>query len=72
MAENTSKQTVKNENENKYKWTDEIVEDLLKCLEQCKTTVESKGKDLNTDKPRQYNADLKISQYVCIHIKVIP
>ena len=32
--------------------------------------MESKGKDLNADKPRQYNADLKISQYVCVHVCV--
>ena len=56
MVENTSKQTVKNkvENANKFKWTDELVEDLLKYLGQYKTTMEFKGKDLNADKPCQY------------------
>ena len=42
------------ENANKFKWTDELVEDLLKCLGQYKTTMEFKGKDFNADKPRQY------------------
>ena len=56
MAENTSKETVKNkaENANKFKWTDELVEDLMKCLGQYKTTMEFKGKVFNADKPRQY------------------
>ena len=56
MAENTSKQAVQNKvkNKNKLKWTDELVEDLLKCLGQCKTTMEFKGKDFNFDEPRQY------------------
>ena len=42
------------ENANKFKWTDELVEDLLKCLGQYQTTIEFKGKDFNADKPRQY------------------
>ena len=56
MAENRSKETVKNkvENANKFKWTDELVEDLLKCLGQYNTTIEFKGKDFNADKPSQY------------------
>ena len=56
MAENTSKQRVQNkvENASKFKWTDELVEDLLKCLGQYKTTMEFNGKDLNAEKPRQY------------------
>ena len=55
MAENTSKETVKDkvENAKKFKWTDELIEDLLKCLGQYKTTIEFKGKDFNADKPRQ-------------------
>ena len=55
MAENTSKQILQNqfESANKFKWTDERVEDLLKCLGQYKTTMEFKGKDFNSDKPRQ-------------------
>ena len=56
MAESTSNQTVRNkvENANKSKWTDELVEDLLKYLVQYKTTMEFKGTDFNVDKPRQY------------------
>ena len=37
--------------------TDELVEDLLKCLGQFKITVEFKGKDFNADEPRQYEED---------------
>lgn len=39
---------------NKFKWTEELVEDLLKCIGQYKTTMEFKGKDFNADKPRLY------------------
>ena len=42
------------ENANKFKWTDELVEDLLKCLGQYQTTIEFKGKNFNAEKPRQY------------------
>ena len=42
------------ENANKFKWTDELVEDLLKCLGQYQTTTEFKGKNFNAEKPRQY------------------
>ena len=60
MVENTSKQTVKSkvENANKFKWPDELVEDLLKYLRQNKTTMEFKGKDFNVDEPCQ-NEEVK-------------
>ena len=56
MAENTSKQTVKSkvENANKFKWTDELVEDLLKCRGHYKTKMEFKGKNFIADKSCQY------------------
>ena len=56
IAENTSKQTVKSkiENANKFKWTDELVEDLLKCRGHYETKMEFKGKNVIADKSCQY------------------
>ena len=52
MSEVTDKNTSKQSNE--FKWTNEMVEDLLKCIGQYKANMEYKGKDFNSDKPRQY------------------
>ena len=40
--------------ESKFKWSDKLVNDLLNALSNFKSTMEFKSKDLNADKPRQY------------------
>ena len=40
--------------ESKFKWSDKLVNDLLNALSNFKSTMESKSKDFNADKPRQY------------------
>lgn len=46
--------------ESKFKWSDELVDDLLNCIGEFKTSMEYKGKDFNSDKPRQYEEVRKL------------
>ena len=37
-----------------FKWSDDLIEDLLKALSSFKTVMEFQNKDFNGDKPCQY------------------
>ena len=38
----------------RFKWLDNLAEDLLKALSNFKTVIGFQNKDFNVDKPRQY------------------
>ena len=56
MTNNTGKHVAaaSTESNTKFKWSDELVEDLLKALSNFKTAMEFQNKHINTEKPRQY------------------
>ena len=56
MANNTSKHAAAagKDSNTKFKWSDDLFEDLLKALSNFKTVMEFQNKDFNADKPHQY------------------
>ena len=60
MANNTSDLVAAGTKSNtKFKWSDDLVEDLLKALRNFKKVMEFHNKDFNADKPRQYKGYVK-------------
>ena len=55
MANNTSGLVAAGTKSNtNFKWSDDLVEDLLKALRNFKKVMEFHNKDFSADKPRQY------------------
>ena len=56
MANDTSEHVAAagTDSNTEFKWSDDLVEDLLKALSNFKTVMEFQNKDFNADKPRQY------------------
>ena len=56
MANNTSKHIIAagTDSNTKFKWSDDLVDDLLKALSNFKMAMEFQNKDFNADKPHQY------------------
>ena len=60
MANNTSGLVAAGTKSNtNFKWSDDLVEDLLKALRNFKKVMEFHNKDFYADKPRQYKGYVK-------------